>query len=64
MPGPGIILHSDWGTRDGTHNLSMCPDQELNLLLFSYWVILHATEPHQPGQKNTVIIKVLFKFVS
>lgn len=25
-------------TRDGTHNLGMCPNQELNLRCFDLWV--------------------------
>ena len=37
-------------TRDGTFNLSMCPDQELNPQHFGYGIMLQPTEPHWPGQ--------------
>ena len=36
-------------TRDQTHNLGVCPDQESNPQPFSYRMMFQPTEPHQPG---------------
>ena len=36
-------------TGDWSHNLDMCPDQELNLQPFSYRMTLQPTEQHWPG---------------
>ena len=42
-------------TRDWTHNLDMCPDQESNQWLLVYGMILQTTEPYQPGPLFPII---------
>ena len=44
-PGPGIV-HA-W-TGDHTRNLVLCSDQELNLQLYGYGMMLQLTEQHRP----------------
>ena len=43
-----LFLVRAW-TRNGTHNLGMCPDQESHLQPISYGMTLQLTEPHQSG---------------
>ena len=45
---PGPQDQSRW-TRDWTHNLHICPDQESNQQPFGYGTMLQSTEPHWLG---------------
>ena len=42
-------------SRDQTHNLGMCPDQELNLWPFGIWDDASATEPHWPELQKVLL---------
>ena len=49
-------------TRDGTHNLGMCPEQELNPNILVYGAMLQPTKPHYWGsiECETVKTKLLW----